>query len=172
MRTRTTLNLTKLPYFDRTAYQCDFENSNVADGNDGCLIECAIDQSVKHNWETDWSWECISVEESGGNCSGDFQRDCDADPEEFDPQCACPEERWMNADCSEARLCTDEESVTCPEGQIVYSNSLIDGTALEEGIKCVDEDEADCPETSYHIGCNGMTNISKYYYIKRLFTLS
>ncbi len=129
----------------------------MADGNDGCLIECAIDEAVKHNWETDWSWECISVEESSRDCTGDFQRDCDADPEEFDPQCACPEERWMNADCSEARLCTEEESVTCPEGQIVYSNSLIDGTALEEGIKCVDEDEEDCPETSYHIGCNGMT---------------
>ncbi len=121
---------------------CD--SHSVDDGNDGCLIECAINEAVSPNWHTDWSWSCIPLQEvSDTGCPGDFQNDCQASPEEFDPQCACPEEMWMNADCSEAFLCQNEEAVVCGEGQIV--NPLIIGNK---------DKSIGCPG-AYHLGCNG-----------------
>ncbi len=118
------------------------------------MLECAINEAIGYSTEIGF-WTCIPAQDLSAGCPGDYQNDCEAAPEDFDPQCVCPEERWMNFDCTEAYICQDEEPIVCEGGQVV--SNLIIGDAINEDVRCIDVDESlGCPG-SYHLGCNGIS---------------
>ncbi|TRY74637.1 hypothetical protein TCAL_15615, partial [Tigriopus californicus] len=135
------------------AFYCSFWTPE--DGQEGCHKQCSGGQIVQFDLLAK-NWTCTDRPE-GFICPGKFQVDCQ-DKEDFDIQCGCPNEVWLNQECNAAFICEEKREslsdpnrgkyVSCPPGRIIeidFQNPY--------NYTCTKNVEK-CPG-SFHFGCVG-----------------
>lgn len=132
------------------AFYCSKYVENSAT-QEGCHLVCPEGERIDLDL-TNQSWECIPATPDF-TCSGSLKVDCESN---FDVQCRCRNELWVNDDCTDAFWCLDTidengyndgRSLSCPEGTHI---SLSFDPA---GYRCT-SDLTQCPG-SFHFGCDG-----------------
>ncbi len=135
----------------RSSFYCSQEEPASGEARDsvGCFLTCDEGQHVFLDFATQ-SWECRNRSE-GFICPGVLDSDCDNN---FDVECHCANEIWVDADCSRAARCrreeengeSDYEEINCPAGQFVSVDFLT------YTVSCAGTAD-NCPGVSLHFGC-------------------